>query len=530
MQVAPEPGVVHTLERAHGYPDLEAYMRQLVANLKGPLFTTTADNLFHAYISHLPVESQGHYRCHACKDFVNKYLSLVTIDERSIARPVFSDRDVPPFFKPAFAALWAIVAAAKVTSVFVTDKVVWGSPVTEAWTHLAGTPNKGDKHIFFDRPATRSAGQHKAALTEGFHMVKKALEEISQSAADEAHRILASGHLRNSEIAVEQAKWFKELPARGLNGIHRTHSLWRSVATSPEAFWHVRSNMLGTLLDALLKGESFAQISGSWAKKVAPLQYLRPQAPPSSGTVKRAEEIFAQLGLGPSLQRRFAKRTDILETFWEPRGPQEEPRGPGLFGHLETKDGVKSKVDAVELPRRVMTWAKFARDILPGAKKLQVVLDHYTGPYFGLTAAVNPLAPPLFKWDNNPERRNSVSGFFVVGGSAPALWSLQQNAVVDVKAIVRPPDEWFTPAPMTKAFFVLDGARYALADQQHNGIFPACIRKELHEVRAVIEAFSKTEILHGAQEGDANGLAFGFDGFQINLIVDGDKITLDRWE
>ena len=69
-----------------GYEHLESDIRRSFnESIKAnePLFTTNVENLFDIYLNNLPEEGRQHYNCHACRDFINRYGGLVTIDSET---------------------------------------------------------------------------------------------------------------------------------------------------------------------------------------------------------------------------------------------------------------------------------------------------------------------------------------------------------------------------------------------------------------------------------------------------------------
>ncbi|WP_053080254.1 hypothetical protein [Methylobacterium variabile] len=219
-----------------------------------------------------------------------------------------------------------------------------------------------------------------------------------------------------------------EIPRRA--GVKRDAILWRAVAAAPPGFCTPRGAMIGTLLEDIAAGLDFATVKARFDAKMHPLQYQRPQAPPKAGTIAQAERLFAQLGLEPALRRRSA-RLDDIPTIWRPCGAAPEvvasssPRGNGIFGHLRTK-ATGAADGSLDMPAQAVTWAKFAREVLPEAQRMWVFAAGRM-TFCGLVTAVDPAAPPLLQWDR-PEARNPVSLYLYVNGSPPANWGLPEGS------------------------------------------------------------------------------------------------------
>ena len=116
------------------------------------------------------------------------------------------------------------------------------------------------------------------------------------------------------------------------------------------------------------------------------------------------------------------------------------------------------------------------------------------------TTAVDPAAPLLFKW------QNPVSWYRYHFGSNAFDFNLAGGTWVKVRAICEMPPAWGGASTHYKdVVFMLDGCR----DKRSGSLslFPECIRGELHGVRSVIEAFSKSEKLEATDGQLAAGLA-----------------------
>lgn len=526
------------IEASHGYPQLEQIVRDTLAAFRGPLFRTTArGKLFAAYLSGMPDEHRQHYTCHACRHFIERYLSLTMINGAGVNVPVLISLEVPAYFKRSFDAMFQLVSAAAVTGVFVDSHDVWGVPRTGVRTHLSAAPHPSLVH----KDPLKTAAQKESQYLADFKLLAKAVSTISKPLAVEAHRILAAGLLANSSASLGQALWFKQAheALEPLKGKQRGHLMWRLVAEAPIGFCHVRSNVIGTLFDDLLAGKTFASIERAWRSKMDPMQYQRPQAAPTEGALARAEKIFETLQLGPALERRYATLEEVT-AIWRPRSQQAPPTGGKLFGDLKPKSAAATFNTA--MPPRTMTWVKFARDVLPGAFKIEYLNPTSPGNYYGLLTAVHPDAPPILQWDGLPNQpRNPVSWYVHQNGTMPSTWNLRGGSWSTVTAVMLRPYRWQVPDICNHlgeaVLLALEGARPNVPAE--SGLFPVCMRSELHEVRSVIEAYSKSKSAQQHDRGTANGVMFEKSDarqtrpIRLRVYANGpvpDEFDIDRWE
>jgi hypothetical protein len=368
-----------------------------------------------------------------------------------------------------------------------------------------------------------------AAKREDFKTVAAALADFTAPMLAEALRLLETESLNRSEKFIAPVRWLLDLHTSraALKGTARDNVLWRAIASAPDGFCHPRASVVGSLLEDIADGKSFEAVRGAFAAKTQSLIYQRPQAAPSAGNVAAAEKIVEALGIAPSLERRFARIED-LETIWMPAAPREAPRTGGVFGHLKPKR--EAAPAPLDIPAVRVTWMKFMQSV-PGAERMQYLVDSSAFPGIAFTAAVNPDSPELFKW---PGR---VAWYVHGHPSSPSVWNLSARTWADVTCITMLPPLWGdNPQP-----FLGEGAMLALAgcvDTREGGgmaLFPECLKGELHQVRSTIEAYSRSAILADRELATACGRDIR-KGQPINATVRLLKggvwtaYTIDRWD
>ena len=62
------------------------------------LFRTNAGALFKSFLAALPEERRQHYTCHACSSFVQRFGSLVVVNDDGSRMPAIWDSEVAPNF------------------------------------------------------------------------------------------------------------------------------------------------------------------------------------------------------------------------------------------------------------------------------------------------------------------------------------------------------------------------------------------------------------------------------------------------
>lgn len=522
-----------------GYEHLEYGIRrsfEAALSLNEPLFTTSAENLYDIFLENIPEEGRQYYNCSACRNFVDRFGGVVTITDGGLLLPVMWNFKCPDFFERAYYAVRDVVINSKVTGIFVPESKKLGTPRTGIWTHMSVEVPK--KIVY--KNSLKTAYQYTSEKKEDFKMLMRALQNYKLSTVEAAVNILRSNSLYRGEKTLGIAEWFMEIKIKFENGKRPgkhniANIIWKKVATAPAGFCHVSSSMIGTLLDDIENGYEFDEIKRRFDEKMNPTKYMRPQVAPSASNVKRAEEIFAKLGLENSLKRRFA-RLDEIPTIWKPQSLVSNDIPTGVFSSVKTKESMMNRqYDIIPKADGNMTWEKFQRTVLPNAKKIELYTN-YRDSYSAIVTAVDPYAPPIILWDSE-YNRNPFSWYMYSGGSTASRWGILSGTYVEVTGITYQPNKWNEREDYISGnglFFILKGCKDTM--NSSSALFPEVLRRDLREVRATIEAYSKMNKLEGKDEASACGLCLQDSNSKWNckLKVTTDvgvtEYVLDRWD
>lgn len=529
-----------TAKVASGFPHLGTqvsdYFNQQTAGGQ-PLFRVTPKNgvdLYDLYLDNMPAQMRQEHTCSCCRTFIHRFGALVTIgDDGSITPAVWPEFDgaIPIEYVDSIHAMGRAVATGKVESVFLSEDGVWGTPHSGGFEHFAVM----NPSIFKSRVET--AGQHMALKRQHFAVLSRSLAEFGPAVVDQAINLLESDNLYRGDKFVGPARFLKDLHAqiggmKGPQGERRRNIIWKAAASAPAGFCTPRSGMIGTLLEDIEAGLPSEAIQSRFAAKMHPLQYQRPQTDASAGAIAEAERLFEKLGLAPALRRRFA-RLDEIPTIWTPAAPKVEPeKTGGVFGNLKPRDSKSAPNDVVPTRSVPITWDKFARTVLPKALHMEVNTPPAMRMSLGaLVTAVDPSAPPLLKWDHE-DARNPVSWYLYHGGSTPERWSIK-NHWTPVTAAALNPSMW-GDKPLhgdNGAILILEGAK----DTREPGValFPETMRSELHGVRKVIEQYSRSSKMEGAEDASACGILIGKQNdvtVRVTTDVGVALYRIDRWD
>jgi hypothetical protein len=268
----------------HDDPEYDGYIRRLQLRFElmtnnEPLFTTDAVMLFEHYLASMPVASRQFHNCNCCRRFIERYGSLVVIDQAgNTTSAVWNEDDAPHEYKASIAKLKAVVESSAVTGVFLSSDKTWGEPKTGLWTHLCLQSQS------VHRNPVLNASQTMTELAQGYLRVQNALATYSEALVQKAVTILRAETLYRSEKVLGPVEWLWDLQAslKRRRGRSRSNIVWKAVAKAPAGFSHVRSGMAGTLLDDLAVGFKLEEVKRRFDVKMNPSKYQRPQAPPLS--------------------------------------------------------------------------------------------------------------------------------------------------------------------------------------------------------------------------------------------------------
>lgn len=507
-------------EDVDGYPQFEALIKARIETNKEQLFTVSTENLFsHYFLGNLDGYRRQHYNCRCCKQFFDRYGGLVTIDENGKKHSLlWNVSGVPEFFKNAVRHLRKMVENRSITNMFISSEQMFGHPETGEWTHFHG---RNPKVVL---NPLKNSHQLMAEKLEDFDILHRSLLEFPLQTAEEAVRVIS--RLNRSEKALDCAHWFVNLheDVKAADNKNHFNVIWKYVGNAPAGWCHIRSSMIGTVLEQLKAGMSFGKIEVSWNAKMDPLKYQRPTTV-KAGNIDAAETAFQKLGAQSALPRRFAELGDIKKLIWQPSVPRPKKV---LFGSVRPSSGIPS----LKLRQSVMTWEKFQRTVLKDAEKLEFLATP-KGNYYSLVTAVDPNSYPMLQWDSW-EYRNQLSHYVYVGGSNASNWNLMAGSWVKVNGLCMSPPQQ-SPGNFKnhadRVMVVLD--RCFDINYRVGGLyFPEDLKNELREFRSVIEAYSNNNSISG--RGSAHGYMFSEGqnyGDTVVFRVNGvDEYKIDRWD
>ncbi len=391
----------------------------LVNNVETPVFCTNAEGLYELYLANIQEDHRQHYNCSACRHFIERFGALVLVNEAGKTESLmWKAEEVPAFFQASVKAMQEAVEAASITGVFLSGDKKLGTPKTGIWTHLHMTLPRG----MVVATRAKNADQQMAQKRQDYKTMMAALQKYTFEAINTAiEDVLQSGAAYRADRVIERAKAFREVKeifdARMASDVKR-NLLWLQIAKKPEMYYNIGSSPVGELMDNIMAGVSMRASAVKFSERMD--GYMVSTAAPTAGAVENAERKIAELGLTEALERKYEAYANIpKEAFvWEnkamaaeaAKAAAEKAKPAGIFANIVTKEKKNAvSVPGSDMPAMVMTWAKFAKTILPEACQIEAMTGN-RNRFMALVTAANEDAENILQW-NNP-----VSWYYAGGG------------------------------------------------------------------------------------------------------------------
>lgn len=374
----------------------------------GNMFVTNCDPdaLWELYLNSFPSGTNEVYRerreydCSTCRHFVKRLGGVVAIRKGKV-ETVWDIKTNDSTFQPVVEALSEYVRSCAIKSVFLTSEQKIGAAATHEKTeHGVQTW----PHFYADIPAhlrvsTPYLGTKIAEANSTVDVFKRSLQTITLEAVDTVLELIAQGSIYRAE------EWKPTLEKfRGyLTGFQKAERqdlfVWHFARHVGAAVSRIRNHSIGVLLVDVSEGVDLETAVRKYEAIMAPANYKRPKAIFTKKMLEDAKRTVEALGYLPSLNRRFAKLSDISvnNILFANRNVRSVMKD--VFGELEQEVAVNpkkfSRVEEIPID-------KFVSDVLPTAKEVSVLLENrHTKNLMSLITAVDGDAPSMFKWNNS---------------------------------------------------------------------------------------------------------------------------------
>ncbi|MEU8210654.1 hypothetical protein AB0B85_15830 [Micromonospora sp. NPDC049044] len=340
------------------------------------------------------------YDCATCRGFIKHFGNVVEIRDGQV-RSVWSGVSASdPVFSVVAAAMDEFVGTLPLSTIFRSSQAQYGTRTTrslrdgqvEVWHHLHGPVEK--------RHRTEDVGAAQGSFDAAVQVFQRGLDELTPHALDTVFGLIVDNALYRGAEHRPAVTEFRSLQKRWTQATDRRAFVFANAANPAARF---RNTVIGTLVQDLSTGADLEQAVRSFEAKVAPQNYQRPTALITPSMVKAAMKTIAELGIEESLQRRFARLSDMSVTnvLWVDNDTQPRMKD-GLEGLLMQAATTRSGAFLRDAKPEEMPVVAFMKNILPGATAIDLWVASTHEPHLvSLTTGQHPTAPRLFRWDND---------------------------------------------------------------------------------------------------------------------------------
>ncbi len=393
--------------------DFEQFVTDVTTRLsvmsKGELYVVgdglDRDSLWLTFLDSFPAgtnprfRERSEYDCSTCRGFIKSFGNVVEIHDGRI-RTVWSGVSASdPVFSVVAAAMDEFVGSLPLSTVFRSTEAQYGTRTTrslrdgqvEVWHHLHGRVEK--------RHRIKDVGAARATFDAAVQVFQRGLAELTQHALDTVVDLIDDNALYRGTEHRRAVTEFRSLQNRWTQAADARAFIFAN-AMNPAA--RFRNTVIGTLVQDLSAGVDLEQAVRSFEAKVAPQNYQRPKALITPAMVKAAMKTIDELGIEESLQRRFARLSDVSVTnvLWVDNDTQARMKD-GIEGLL-MQAATTRPAGARDAKQEEIPVITFMKDILPGAATIDLwVANNHEPNFVSLTTGRHPAAPRLFTWDND---------------------------------------------------------------------------------------------------------------------------------
>lgn len=360
------------------------------------------DALYEHYLASFPEGTNPLFRertehdCNCCKSFIRKLGATITVIDGEIKTIWdFDPMGVNANYIAVANAMADFVKSAPIKGILKLDEPQVGTAV-----NYDGETGQEYHHFNYrmvneyvvDRPnhPLNLVVNHKTALENSLSIDPASVELVIE--------LVDSGSLyRGEEKRAMLSLWLQSIKDYNNVGLELSEFwLWQQADLLGE-YSNFRGSAIGSLVDALNKGEDLNVAVAKYEKMVAPENYKRSSAPVTQGMIQKAMEKVQALGIESALTRRFACAEDLTVNNVLFADNSVKP-SMGVFDVLQPTKSQVPNLDKVE----EVSVHDFINNILPKATSLEVMVNNnQLNNFVSLVAPVDATAPNILKWGNN---------------------------------------------------------------------------------------------------------------------------------
>lgn len=363
------------------------------------------DEIWEAYLQAFPEGTNPIYKertehdCNCCKNFIRDVGSVVYLKDGKVE--TIWDVEIEGFYGEVAKAMAQLIRSKPISNVFTHFQETAGAQVSrqaledggvKSWNHFyARVPFN-----FVNRNSGELLGERKSAVG----VFERGLTELTRQAFETVEELIEQNSLYRGEEHLQTIKEFKQLKLKYdklKDSLEKNRFVWENVS---QRCSRMKNSVIGTLIEDISTGVDLDKAVASFEAKVAPTNYKRPTALITKGMIDQAMKTVQELGIEPSLQRRFAKAEDLTinNVLFSDKKTSVLMKGglrDVLLSDTKVSTNSFSKVEEISID-------DFVKDIIPKITSMSVLFEGKFGKnLMSLIAPDNADAPNILKWNNN---------------------------------------------------------------------------------------------------------------------------------
>lgn len=360
-----------------------------------------------------PIYVRQSNNCNSCKSFINRYGNLVHINPETFE--ITNIWGMSLNLAPA-KALYELLSVATIRDAFLPEDLMMGYDRIDyvykkkwdkdfTWTHLAYTLPVSTK-IY-----TRGVEKKKSEIRLSYDTFKSSLHKINDTAINTVLDLLNEnkiGRGQEKKHLIEDFKNAKALYA-SLSSFEKKEAFLWWYARNKSHITHFKNDVIGNLLvdisDIVGKtnyNQKVERLVDTYNRtRVNAENYQVTVTAASNSQIDRGQKLVEDLGLLPSIYRRFAVDRDLHVNDLLFTNRVSDPNallGDNPFNLIKTPSVVNP--DSLR-DLQTVTFNEFINEIIPKLTDLEILFkEDQTSNLVSLLGPLYPDSPNILKWDN----------------------------------------------------------------------------------------------------------------------------------
>ena len=363
------------------------------------------DYIWELYLDSFPEGTNPMFRertehdCSCCKTFVKNAGPMVSIVDGEI-KSIWNVQ-VGGFYQKVADALAQYVESQPIENLFIHSEPRIG--IDKNYENLVEVVNTYEHfHVVLDsrthQPGTL-IGPLEAEYRARHDVFLRSLQEITIDSVETLLDLIAQNGLYRGQEKKSILEAFLKLK-RQFDTLRTSQDLfaWSHVFEQQAFVCKIRNDVIGTLLVDISEGKNYEEAVKSYEDKVSGTNYKRPTSLITTKMRDQAKQKLEELGLIPSLGRRYAKLEDIRVTnvLFADRSAKKRLSGD-VFDSINTKGSTPKNFDTIT----EISIDDFIQNVLPTAESLEILFENkFKSNLVSLIAPEDLTSKTLFKWGN----------------------------------------------------------------------------------------------------------------------------------